>query len=335
MSRNSPKGDEKVLEQHKRGENETDESRKTKPSKESDTTGKHFKTIIQKIYDDLNAPPESLVLNKLSNSEFQVTCLPCSTKKSKNIDAGCKTKALSNLKAHLKTPSHQAKAATFIASKRQSHPESKDVVKAQADKASSEFNFQKVEEKFPGRFELLRLEKTKNSARCRTCNAVINLTPEGGSVIYKSGEPLWYSIPQYKDATGNKIIQGTIKSVNCREILVNSNSNMCIPCSDLLKEPSFIKRIQRSSKRKFCNTDKTFANKTNNRFLGTQECSKKLKMYRKMNNDQKLNILRLFKTGTRLKASKLKLSQRLGEQAKRGDVSAIMHSLNLANKKGL
>lgn len=54
-----------------------------------------------------------------------------------------------------------------------------------------------------------------------------------------------------------------------------------------------------------------------------------------MSNDQKLKILRLSKTVARLKASKLRLSERLGEQAKRGGISAIIYSLNLAHEKGL
>ena len=91
------------------------------PNNESDATRKYFMSIIQKIYDESNAPAESLVLDQKSSNEFQVTCLPCSSAKSKIIGAGCKTKSLSNLKAHLKTPSHKAKAANFSASRSQPH----------------------------------------------------------------------------------------------------------------------------------------------------------------------------------------------------------------------
>ena len=55
---------------------------------------------------------------------------------------------------------------------------------------------------------------------------------EGG----KSGVPHWHSIPQLKKFIGDKVIQGTVKRVNCTELLVKSKSIMCTPCSDLLKE---------------------------------------------------------------------------------------------------
>ncbi len=48
-----------------------------------------------------------------------------------------------------------------------------------------------------------------------------------------------------------------------------------------------------------------------------------------------MKVLNLSKTVARLRASKVKLSERLVEQAKRGDVSAIIESLNAAYEKGL
>ena len=138
---------------------QTEKSKNIAPNNKIDATWKYFLSIIQKIYDELIPPAEGLALGQKSNNKVQVTCLPCSGTKSKHIDAGCKTKSLSNLKAHLKTPSHKTKAANFSTSapKRQPHADETCSVKAQAGKASSEDNFQIVVEKFPRSFELLRL----------------------------------------------------------------------------------------------------------------------------------------------------------------------------------
>lgn len=74
---------------------------------------KYFQSIIQGMYDEKVAPKNSLKLEESKCGSSVVTCLPCSGKKAKVIEAGCKSKSLSNLKAHIKTPSHKIKVNDF------------------------------------------------------------------------------------------------------------------------------------------------------------------------------------------------------------------------------
>ena len=73
----------------------------------------------------------------------------------------------------------------------------------------------------------------------------------------------------------------------------------------------------------------------NNRFLNGGEKNLRLRKYRRLYNSQRIKILGLSTNIARLKASKQKLSEKIGEHAKRGDVSAIVHNLNYAYEKGL
>ena len=61
----------------------------------------------------------------------------------------------------------------------------------------------------------------------------------------------------------------------------------------------------------------------------------KLKHYRKLYASQTVKILGLSKQNARLRASKQKLTDKLGQNAKRGDVSAIVYNLNTAYENGL
>ena len=93
-----------------------------------------------------------------------------------------------------------------------------------------------------------------------------------------------------------------------------------------------MKGVQRSNERP--SSRKNHAKK-NNRFLREDQRVAKLRQYRKMLNNQKLKVLKLSKKIARLKATKVKLCEKIGEHAKRGDISAIIHNLNAAYEKGL
>ena len=155
----------------------------------------------------------------------------------------------------------------------------------------------------------------------------------------KDGTVFYYSVSRYCKHTERKIINGTIRSTHCKEILSDSEINVCMSCAGLTKMQAFVKRVQRSngSKSGECSKQSTSKSSTtvNNKFLARGKGLSKLKQYRKRCDNQRLTILGLSRTIVRLKTSKMKLSERLGEQAKIGDVSAIIQSLNLAHEKGL
>ena len=83
----------------------------------------YFTTTLQKIFKDKLAPDNSLVLKEKDNvtpgmDKYQVQCLPCSTmKKPKLMNTGNKSKALSNVKAHLKKPSHVNHVSDYLSGK--------------------------------------------------------------------------------------------------------------------------------------------------------------------------------------------------------------------------
>ena len=72
----------------------------------------------------------------------------------------------------------------------------------------------------------------------------------------------------------------------------------------------------------------------NNRYLGTKDNLQKLRMYRKVCSEQKIKILNLSLRLARMRNVKQKLSDKISENAKLGDVSAICHNLNYAYEKG-
>ena len=75
--------------------------------------------------------------------------------------------------------------------------------------------------------------------------------------------------------------------------------------------------------------------KVRNGNLTLQQKLKKLTCYRAMMKEQRLKILNLSKQVTRMKVSKQKLSSKIAENTKRGDVGAICYYLNQAYEKGL
>ena len=61
----------------------------------------------------------------------------------------------------------------------------------------------------------------------------------------------------------------------------------------------------------------------------------KLRHYREVCSMQKVKLLTLSKKITRMRSLKQKLGEKIGENAERGDISAIIHNLNLAYETGL
>ena len=92
--------------------------------------------------------------------------------------------------------------------------------------------------------------------------------------------------------------------------------------------------MQASHGKQTCVTSKLHFGK-NNKFLSNVQNMAKLKHYRKLYASQTVKILGLSKQNARLRASKQKLTQKLGQNAKRGDVSAIVYNLNTAFENGL
>ena len=156
---------------------------------------------------------------------------------------------------------------------------------------------------------------------------------------------VWYSIPKFNFCKKDVEIKGTIKSSSCKQMILESESGTCSFCRELTREQSFLKRIQRlerksskSTASQACDNNPSHTRplgSVNNKFLSGKHKLAKLKKYRERCNTQKIRILSLSKRFARLKSSKQKLSERIGECAKRGDVAAIIHNFNTAYKQGL
>ena len=158
---------------------------------------------------------------------------------------------------------------------------------------------------------------------------------------YSRGVVCWYSIPRYTVNLNGRAINGTIRSSKCKLVTDDTNENICSSCRDLVREQSFIKRIQRSNNKDVsCHKKKTqdstkLTTGKNNRLLNSTQKAAKLKYYRKLCSLQNIKILKLSQKYARLRASKQKLSDKLARNTRRGDVLAIVHNLNIAYEKGL
>ena len=73
----------------------------------------------------------------------------------------------------------------------------------------------------------------------------------------------------------------------------------------------------------------------NNRYMSSIQKYKKLKHYRKLCSTKEIKILVLSKRIARLRVAKQKLSDKLGHNSRRGDISAIICNLNTAYERGL
>ena len=116
----------------------------------------------------------------------------------------------------------------------------------------------------------------------------------------KDGTVFWYSVPQYCKHTERKIINGTIRSTNCKEILSDSETNVCMSCEGLTQMQAFVKRVQRSNRSKSgeCSNQSSSKSSTmvNNKLLAREKGLSKLKQYRKCCDNQRLTISGLSRT---------------------------------------
>ena len=137
---------------------------------------KYYEKSLEKIYQDKVAPNGIFELKRVASGKMQVLCKPCSFKKERYIEPGPSTKAMSNLKAHIKTPSHQQYTHAFL----QSAPKALQSVTTED---LTESRYKEIEDKFPGKFELLKISQGTSTAKCRCkfCNQLINLLPDRGS----------------------------------------------------------------------------------------------------------------------------------------------------------
>ena len=90
------------------------------------------------------------------------------------------------------------------------------------------------------------------------------------------------------------------------------------------KNQSFVKRIKRADEASQENDVKSLSGR-NNRFLSDKIRLQKLAKYRKVCESQRLKMYNLCKTIARLRSSRKTLLDRIGENANRGDVSAIIN----------
>ena len=149
---------------------------------------------------------------------------------------------------------------------------------------------------------------------------------------------IWYSEPQFRENIEYRHVIGTIRSTRCKRILFNSKKKVCSNCEEILKEQSFVKHVQRASdchRNALPNASSMSQQSKNNRYLDKRESLQKLRKYRKLCNKLRFRVNDLCKEIARNKATKVRLSQKLGEHSKRGDVSAIIHNLNTAYDRGL
>ncbi len=142
----------------------------------------YYEKSIEKMYKDKIAPHDSFEL-KSDSSKVLISCKPCSMaskgKKERLIDAGPISKALSNLKAHIKTGSHATNVVRFV----QNIEKSKSKEDEQDDETKLKLHFKEVQKKFEGKFELLNLGSERGKCRCKACNLLISLMPERGNYM--------------------------------------------------------------------------------------------------------------------------------------------------------
>lgn len=141
---------------------------------------KYYTETLAKIHEAKLVPKNVLELKLESNGKVQVICKACSKgKKERFIEPGPISKAMSNVKAHLKTPSHLKNVNIY-----QSNVQKLEAKKmSEESKETSELRFKEVERRFPGGFQLLRFGASSGKCRCKSCNQLIILMPERGCYI--------------------------------------------------------------------------------------------------------------------------------------------------------
>lgn len=142
----------------------------------------YFAATIEKMVKGKLVPKDVLDLQVI-DGKMKVKCTACSLigKNPKLIDPGCKTKALSNVKAHLKTPFHSKNVVAYLEG-----IQKKAAITVESHKSEVEYKVNEVNLKYQGRFELLGLSNFKQGdekVRCTICNQVFLLFPQRGSLI--------------------------------------------------------------------------------------------------------------------------------------------------------
>ena len=142
----------------------------------------YFAATIEKMVKGKLVPKDVLDLQVI-DGKLRVKCTACSLigKNPKLIDPGCKTKALSNVKAHLKTPLHSKNVAAYLEGIQKKLANTVESHKSEVGHKIKEVNL-----KYQGRFELLELSNFKQGdekVRCTICNQVFCLFPQRGSLI--------------------------------------------------------------------------------------------------------------------------------------------------------
>ena len=157
---------------------------------QSSDDNKYFDSVIAKLYENKLAVKDTLVLQMSSTGSHQVICVPCSKKnKRKLIEAGHKSKALSNVKAHLKTPLHIEHVKRFLEEEAQMPKNQSLELSEQTKMSRIETMYDEVQKQFPAKFEQMMYGKAKgNNVRCRSCNQVLSLAPERGNAMFNITE---------------------------------------------------------------------------------------------------------------------------------------------------
>ena len=117
------------------------------------------------------------------NEKLQVQCHPCSRKgKITYIDPGPREKALSNVKAHIKTSKHVKNVISINEAEKNADAKSNMALQEKEKREAITEAIADVEKKHPGIFELLK-SNSQEMVRCMICNTLIIVLPERGSFM--------------------------------------------------------------------------------------------------------------------------------------------------------
>jgi hypothetical protein len=124
------------------------------------------------------------------NDQVEVLCKPCSKDgKMKYINPGTKEKAFTSVKAHVKRSSHLTNVKRWTEKKPSTNTSSPKGEDDQNEKVQTEMA--KLEMEFPGIYSLVYTSGKQHSTamfRCFTCNQLLCLFPERGSVVANASQ---------------------------------------------------------------------------------------------------------------------------------------------------
>ncbi len=118
------------------------------------------------------------------NGKLQVKCHPCSSGKGKAtlIDPGPKERALSNVKAHIKTSKHASNVISMMEAEKISVTKSNMVVQEKEKEKTIKQAIVDVENNHPGILQQLK-SNSQEMVRCMICNTCMIVLPERGSFM--------------------------------------------------------------------------------------------------------------------------------------------------------